>query len=1806
MNVIFSNIRIRLLSIFLVVISAGSLAQPMLTIPDTTGRQGDTLLVPVMLGGIGANSLFSIQATADFNASTVQVIGVSTTGSLTAGASASYFSATRRLAVALTTPVTADGTLFYLQVALTGTPGQQTTLGLSSVIMNEGAPATTIDPGSVRLRVVTISPKYLAPVAEGDSVQFSASGDVVLPLTWSTSSSAVGTIDAGGKFRGVTPGFVTVYVADGEGKTDSTASFTVAPNALKSLTLWIPDTSRTQTLEVAVPVRVTTVTGLGITSAQFRLTYNTSHLEYLGLVLTGGMVEPWGMPVVNDLTPGVIDFALAGSDTLIGEGTLLSVRFRVRQSAVGSSVIGLANAVFNEVITPALDSGTFTAIPAPLIKVNTNKTVAFKGETVMVTSVTGGTSPFTYSSSSPSIGTVESSTGTMTVQTRGPVLIQAVDVQGFPGRSDTIRTYDFVAKIADTSVTAGDSVDVPVAVGLTDGLEIVSYEFRVAYDTAAVRYRGIVLDGTLSDGYSPVVKDTAGVLHVAVAGTGPLSGQGTLVKLRFAPNPPSVNGEISPLALTEFAFNEPGPATPLAYPVSGSLTVIVPNVPPAFTSAQGDTAINEGESLTALFAAFDADANPLQYFLLTGPAGATVDSLTGQFTFSASFNDSGSYLIRIRVSDGEASDTTQFVLTVINVNRPPVFSLALPDTTLVAGVPFNFTYTASDPDGDAVRYVITLGPSFAVLDSTTGVLTIAALSGDAGTYQLDVRATDGSLFVTTSAVVTVTLSNSFSFVFDGTQDRVRVTDSAPLHPSAMPSAYQVTGTAITLEAWVYLTGLPGPNSGMFIAARPGNNGIGVDPWHSYGLIVNNYDGSGLAKLSFMVAGATGGSGVYALDTDPVQMGQWYHVAGTYDGSQVKLYVNGALKTQIATSIAIASGGTGFYIGGMTYDYLKGLIDEVRLWNVTRTGSEIASAKDAALVGNEAGLAGYWPLDSIYVSGANRVTPDMTTNHNDLAVQFDAKPIGFPFGSTVQFPPTNLSILPARVGGGYAVTQTEYRSKLVADGWPAASIAVTQKPASATLTGDSLIWTPGASEFGFFPVIATLTNGAGSITDTVNIFVEALYASSNQTTVDISQRGKIGAFGDFGKGVRYAGKSGLYAGDFSLVDRNSTKYAGGLTSTQNSFRPIEGFAPVTSRFGGFAAVRNAFTDEWETNRIGVRVIQTAHVKSTAPDDRYTIIEYRIVNESGSAIDDLFAQMTADFDIGNSTANRGGYDSALGLTYAYEDGGATNANYYGFQLLGHPASGAAVFLNGTDAQYVRSTANVTTFPALPASQGDTRNQITTGPFALAPNETLTVAFAYHAADNLTQLQQSAQRAQQLYSATAPTYAYVPTLAVPGAEFRKPVIRDGTPPTTITAISLPAGASLVGDTIVWTPTDLQLGFRRVIMQATNIVGSVIDTTDILVEAVRSAENQVRVDLTNRGKVGAFGQYGKGIWYKGKNGSGAADFSLVDRNSVRYAGGLYSTLFSFRPDGPATNSVGFSDTTSRFPGFTAFRASFSDQWEPAAQRIGVSVRMLGYVKDTPPDDQYVIVEYNVVNSSGGVIDDLFAQMTADFDIGNSGANLGGYDASRGLTYAFEQGGGSDPAYYGFALLSHPVAGHAVFLIGNDNQFVRSTANVTSFPAVPVGAGDTRNQLTAGPFALAPGDTLRFGIAFLAADDLTQLQSAAQQARTVWGNFTTSVTELDLAVPAEFDVAQNYPNPFNPSTVIRFGLPTESRVSVTIYDQLGREVSTLVNGSLGAGMHEARWEASGMASGLYFFRIEAVGADGARFVRTNKMVLMK
>jgi hypothetical protein len=98
-----------------------------------------------------------------------------------------------------------------------------------------------------------------------------------------------------------------------------------------------------------------------------------------------------------------------------------------------------------------------------------------------------------------------------------------------------------------------------------------------------------------------------------------------------------------------------------------------------------------------------------------------------------------------------------------------------------------------------------------------------------------------------------------------------------------------------------------------------------------------------------------------------------------------------------------------------------------------------------------------------------------------------------------------------------------------------------------------------------------------------------------------------------------------------------------------------------------------------------------------------------------------------------------------------------------------------------------------------------------------------------------------------------------------------------------------------------------------------------------------------------------------------------------------------------------------------------------------------------------------------------------------------------------------------------------------------------------------------------------------------------------------TEVRQTSPSVPEGYALSQNYPNPFNPTTLIAFSIPSAGHVRITVHDLLGREVATLVDRQMAPGSYETTFEAAGLPSGLYIYRLVS-----GSFVETRKMNVVK
>jgi hypothetical protein len=100
---------------------------------------------------------------------------------------------------------------------------------------------------------------------------------------------------------------------------------------------------------------------------------------------------------------------------------------------------------------------------------------------------------------------------------------------------------------------------------------------------------------------------------------------------------------------------------------------------------------------------------------------------------------------------------------------------------------------------------------------------------------------------------------------------------------------------------------------------------------------------------------------------------------------------------------------------------------------------------------------------------------------------------------------------------------------------------------------------------------------------------------------------------------------------------------------------------------------------------------------------------------------------------------------------------------------------------------------------------------------------------------------------------------------------------------------------------------------------------------------------------------------------------------------------------------------------------------------------------------------------------------------------------------------------------------------------------------------------------------------------------------------FTLTDIEENTISPVTLALDQNYPNPFNPTTMIRYGLPVRTQVTLTIFNTLGQQVAMLVNGDMEAGYHEVLFDGSKLASGVYLYRMQA-----GSYVETRKLLLVR
>jgi len=183
-------------------------------------------------------------------------------------------------------------------------------------------------------------------------------------------------------------------------------------------------------------------------------------------------------------------------------------------------------------------------------------------------------------------------------------------------------------------------------------------------------------------------------------------------------------------------------------------------------------------------------------------------------------------------------------------------------------------------------------------------------------------------------------------------------------------------TDITIEAWIKTTS----NSEQYITTKNENS-------FYFGINL----GGGAGKVSFWLNNVSSGSGGWLHSSATVNDGNWHHVAATYDGSTIKIYVDGILSASRSVSATIQTGSSSVNIGSRGGGFrFVGKMYDVRFWNVTRTASEISGAMNSQLSGSESGLVAHYSLNQGSDGGNNTSVTTATSStgaHNGTLTGF---------------------------------------------------------------------------------------------------------------------------------------------------------------------------------------------------------------------------------------------------------------------------------------------------------------------------------------------------------------------------------------------------------------------------------------------------------------------------------------------------------------------------------------------------------------------------------------------------------------------------------------------------------------------------------------------------------------------------------------------------------------------------------------------------------------------------------------------------
>jgi subtilisin family serine protease len=371
----------------------------------------------------------------------------------------------------------------------------------------------------------------------------------------------------------------------------------------------------------------------------------------------------------------------------------------------------------------------------------------------------------------------------------------------------------------------------------------------------------------------------------------------------------------------------------------------------------------------------------------------------------------------------------------------------------------------------------------------------------------------------------------------------------------------------------------------------------------------------------------------------------------------------------------------------------------------------------------------------------------------------------------------------------------------------------------------------------------------------------------------------------------------------------------------------------------------------------------------------------------------------------------------------------------------------------------------------------------------------------------------------------------------------------------------------------------------------------TTVNVDYINVTVNDVKTTITSKGRIGynLDGQQ-QGLGFVYMDSSMMYESSFMLGSSATMVSDMFRESTTGNNDNSTVTRV-YKVTPNVFSDFD-LDGTFRDNLAPSP--VGITTHHKAYAWTSTGNRKFVIVEYVMRNTGSGTVSNLFGGVISDWDVMNYVNNKANEDQTLKMGYVYNTA--NNGLYAGIKLLtSGPFVHYAVDNITGGGGGIDPTAGTPEFStsekyttlstnrptAGGTGTGnDVMDVVSTGPFTLNVGDSVKIAFALIAGDNLSDLQTGAGNAQIIYNG----LTGVDNLVGDNSFMLNSYPNPASGTTMIQFNLSTSAMVDLKLFDVTGREVVTIDNGQLAAGMYQYVLDVNNMSNGIYFYSLNVNG----------------